>query len=274
MALADFDALRDLQANPNQTIFGYRANPGFVQAPILKSSWKATGSLPSVGATPSTAVVPTSATAGAIPFVNAGSGRQILVGGSINTLAQGGDRGTGGRTLLLIDRLSQQGGLVANVTTPQTTNLPTAALTRYTSGVGVWIALESYTAFSAAATTYIASYTNQAGVAAHTAGALSSDFGDIGAFVVLALQSGDTGAKSVESLTVGSAAGTAGNLGIVLFRPLALIAMNGQQSHFDILDTVGWNEEIQDDACLQLLGVGDFESSGDDILYTLNINEC
>ncbi len=122
------------------------------------------------------------------------------------------------------DRLSHQGGLVGNSTSTQTTNLPTAALTRYTSGEGVWIALEIYLALGSTQTTATISYTNQAGTAGRTG---TCQLGGTGTYqalsqmVFVALQAGDTGARSVESVTLTASTGIAGNFGVTLFRPLS-----------------------------------------------------
>jgi hypothetical protein len=133
----------------------------------------------------------------------------------------------------IIDRLSHQGGLSAIVTTAQTTNLPTAALTRYTDGVGVMIGLTLYSAIGATATTVTASYTNQAGTAGKTT--VAQSFG--GSFtnnahrmIFLPLEAGDTGVRSVESVTVSATTGGAGNFGVTLFKILGAICLDNLQN--------------------------------------------
>lgn len=173
--------------------------------------------------------------AGAVPTTAQACGRSTI--GAICVPAQATSRlveivlgctstGTGQSRLsgVMVDRLSHQGGLVGNSALTQTTNLPTATLTRYTDGVGVWIALEIYTTVGATEVTATVSYTNQAGTAGRTG---LCRFGGTGTYqtatqmVIVQLQAGDTGARSVESVTLSATTGGAGSFGVTLFRPLS-----------------------------------------------------
>lgn len=164
-------------------------------------------------------------------------------------------------TYILIDRLCHQGGLDGTLTTTQTTNLPTAALTRYTNGVGVMAAVVIYTAIGATASTFTVSYTNQAGVAGQTSIAHiigSSTYNAGGRFIPIPLANGDSGVRSVESITLSATTGTAGNFGIVLFRPIAMFAietLNPVVSDLISGCAAGGLEPINDNACLSLLQV-------------------
>ncbi len=106
--------------------------------------------------------------------------------------------------VLIADRLSHQGGLSGTtVGTTQTTNLPTAPLTRYTDGVGVMAALQVNTSIGNGVVLAQCSYTNQAG----TAGRTSPQFLLMGmqrtaAMCLMPLQEGDYGVRSVESVTL------------------------------------------------------------------------
>ena len=80
------------------------------------------------GSAPSTAAVPSRTIAGAIGQANPNSGKQRWV-------LKAGIYQQSPAVLTLCDRLSHQGGLSGTVTTAQTTNLPTAALTRNTDGI-------------------------------------------------------------------------------------------------------------------------------------------
>lgn len=177
----------------------------------------------------------------------------------------------GNYTVFVYDRLSHQGGLVGNITTAQTTNLPTAALTRYTSGVGVMIGLEQYTGVGGTATTATVSYTNQAG----TPGQISKPvvFGGAGGgntvarMFVVPLADGDTGAKSVESVTLAASTGSAGNFGITLFKPLFMPhpitpqSMSYRSNNFNALIGGGCQfEEILEGACLSVGYYGSISS--------------
>lgn len=125
---------------------------------------------------------------------------------------------------VMIDRLSHQGGLVANIATLQNTNLPTAALTRYTDGEGVWIGLEIYATIGNTQVIATVTYTNQAGVGGRIGICQLGSTGGYtatGLISVVALQAGDTGARSVESVQLSATTGIAGSFGVTLFRPLS-----------------------------------------------------
>ena len=127
---------------------------------------------------------------------------------------------------LWCDRLCHQSGLDATITTAQTTNLPTAALPRYTDGKGVWIAHERCVAVGTTASDITVSYTNQDGTSGRTSPTTTFtvtgnvDDSAIGQLYILPLQEGDTGVRSVQSVTLSGSTGTAGNFGITLLKPL------------------------------------------------------
>jgi hypothetical protein len=161
-----------------------------------------------------------------------------------------------------IDRLSHQGGLSGIVTTAQTTNLPTAALTRYTDGVGVMIGLTIYTVIGGTAATVTASYTNQAGVSGRTTAVQAiggSGNSSAGRMIFLPLQAGDTGVRSVESVTLAATTGTAGNFGVTLFKILGAVCSDNVQalSWNDIITGgfIGGIPEFSDTTHLSLMGI-------------------
>jgi hypothetical protein len=126
-------------------------------------------------------------------------------------------------TPILADMLSHQGGLSGILPTPQTTNLPTAALTRSTSGVGVMAAVEIYTAIGTTQTTATVSYTNQAGTSGRTSQPFligGTGYREAGKMIPIMPQDGDTGFRSIESITLLASTLTAGNFGITLFKPI------------------------------------------------------
>ena len=55
----------------------------------------------------------------------------------------------------------------------------------------------------------------------------SSGFNTLTRFIILPLADGDTGVKSVESLTVAATTGTAGNYGVTLFKMLGAMSIDG-----------------------------------------------
>jgi len=218
------------------------------------------GGFPVVFITPSTAVAPTSATTGAMP----------LPQGALNNLrilaadwAFATFRPTG--TLILCDRLSHQGGLVADSVSVQTTNLPTAALTRSTDGAGVLVAVEVYTATGTASTTLTCSYTNQAGTVGRTSKASrfgTNYYSGVNNFRILSLADSDTGVRSVQSLTLAATTGSAGSIGITLFKPLMVLSTDNlryQKNSANNLISGGLQlEVIPTNACLFVLALGGF----------------
>lgn len=210
---------------------------------------------PGGAATPTTVAALTSATAGAIPFTNPGGGRQKwLVQATVAANAP-----TSLATILLYDRLVHIGGLDATVTTPQTVG---GTITRYTTGDGNRIFVEIFVApGTTTGRTISAEYTNQAGdtnrvtVGVPFGGAASTAGNDANLFIELPLQAGDTGVRSVQTVTVSATTGTAGNFGVVITHPLAhLPAYQGQGFGRDFTAGPTGMPEIMSDACLALAG--------------------
>lgn len=207
-------------------------------------------STPLAGVAPTTAVAPTRATTGALlGWENSGGALQNLIpGGNLGTISPG--------VWVLCDRLSHQGGLSAIVTGAQATNLPTAALTRYTDGAGVMAALTIYTQIGTTATTITASYTNQAGTAGQTTPAVAfgaTNFREAQRMILLPLASGDSGVRAVASVNVVATTGTAGAFGVTLFKPLVAFPLWSPDEPVDPIisgSMFGGFPEVIDDACL------------------------
>ncbi len=197
---------------------------------------------------------------GPIPAVS--TGRLTFLGGrfSFMPISTGG----GGAAGIMVDLLNINGGLSGTSTAAQTTNLPTAALTRYTSGEGVMAGIVIFTQIGNTATTITISYTNQAG----TPGRISTpttfgqtNFREANIFIPIPLQAGDTGVRSIQSVTVLATTGTVGNFGVCLYKPLAMISFESTtgQAPLDAVSSgciVGSLCEIHPDACLTFLGNG------------------
>jgi hypothetical protein len=244
VAVNDLDSYRVKRATPRQVVhFTKNSLAGLTGR--RSSLWTAN---PFAGATPSTAAVPTRATAGALGQQNGGGTALRAYLAEFCSAAP--------MTLMLCDRLSHQGGLSGTTTTVQTTNLPTAALTRYTSGEGVHACLEVYAQIGTGATTVTVSYTNQAGTAGRTSpltliGAIG--FREVGRVLDIPLQQGDTGVRSVESVDLTATTSGAGDFGVTLYKPLMHYPLRLEHvlNSFDPLLTHGANlPEIADDACL------------------------
>ncbi len=183
------------------------------------SLWQYNGQRPTHGAVPgASARIPTRATDGAIGQVNPTGGRQKwLVSNPLFAPTQAG-------VLICADRLADISGLSGVAAGAQA--ISGLAVTRYagaaSAGNEIWV--EIYTAVGATARTITASYTNQAGTAGRTTQA--AVFGGTGAneaqrMIRLPLQQGDTGVRSVESVTISATTGTAGDFGVTILRAIA-----------------------------------------------------
>lgn len=220
------------------------------------------------GAAPTTAAALSGASVGALcvqPVLNATTNTQYISQVDwlprIASTAEWAENG-----YLLYDRLSHQGGLDGTVTTEQTTNLPTAALTRYTDGVGVMAALEIYTQIGSTATTATINYTNQAGTAARTSKAIvfgGTNRRNVTCFLMFPLQDADTGVRSVEGVTLAASTLTAGAFGVTLFKPLIFLPFATAASasscvpHLNMMIGGGFSmPALQGTPCLAVLRAG------------------
>lgn len=267
MPVSDYSTYKTLRDSASMAAY-YKLSAGEASGK-LQSSWT---SVPFAGSAPTTATACNNGTTGAITWERLGlhsaptkvrrlaflDAKQVNTGTASNTGA------------LLIDRLSHQGGLSAIVTTAQTTNLPTAALTRHTSGEGVMIALELYSIIGTTATTVTVSYTNQAGTAGQITYATA--FGGTGnraagLMLILPLADGDTGVRSVESVTVLATTGTAGNFGVTLIKILdwcpvtQVVIPDGKVGYDAFLGGGGLCPVVDNNACLQLCVVANATSN-------------
>jgi len=207
------------------------------------------------GVVPTTSVVPTNLTLGSLGQQNAGTGLQTsILGGRISALNPG--------NYIVADRLCHSGGLSGIVTGAQTTNLPTAALTRYTSGDGVMLGITLYGAVGSTATTITATYTNQAGTGSRvtpTVGFGGTGFREVDRLFLLPLQEGDTGVRSVESVTIAASTATAGNFGVTLFKPLYVLCNDESSGVISTGYITGKNAGgvpvIENDACVFVIAI-------------------
>lgn len=201
------------------------------------SLW-ALGGRPGAGAFDSTlnGVVLSSSTTipnGAIPHFNPSSGNAYL--DYFEAMATQAGR------ILLLDRMWHNGGYTITSTAAQNSTTPTWPSrcptsgtddTPATTGRGVMLALEISAATGAGTPTITISYTNQAGTASRTATNVIATVATsaIGATYFIGLQAGDTGVRSVQSLTL-SATWTSGTMNLVAYRllgsmPLQALAAN------------------------------------------------
>jgi hypothetical protein len=251
MALADFDAYVDAMRLNRAADFSTTV----MQSPSGRSMamWRYFTPAPAIP-TASVALDKTSAHAiGPIP--NATSGKLQILGGRFNTT------NPAGAMAVAIDLLNVSGGLNGTITTEQTTNLPTAALTRHTGGDGVFIGIIIYTAVGGTATTISVRYTNQAGTSNRVSTATvfgGTVFREVGRLIQIPLQEGDTGVRSVEGVTLTATTDAAGNFGVCLFKPLMCFSLESTTGTMPI-DAVssggmiGSMAEFDDDACLTFM---------------------
>jgi hypothetical protein len=248
MALTDFDEYV-AKLSENRTA-DFQTSTIRILRP--NASWQSFQPTP---ATPTTSVALNKNSAqsmGPIPAIS--TGRLTFLGGRFSTSVYG----AGG--MILVDLLNVSGGLNATLTTAQTTNLPTAALTRHTTGEGVMAGIVIYTIIGTTATTVRISYTNSAGVSGRTSTATTfggSFYRETGVLLPIPLEAGDTGVQSIESVTVTATTGTAGNFGVCMFKPLAMISLESATGTMplDSVSTgciIGSLAEIHPDACLTI----------------------
>lgn len=160
--------------------------------------------------------------AGQIPIPVA-SGNTHLARFSGASSAQGG-------ILMLCDRLWHNSGIVVTTTTAQTINSaawPARDKNGSTNGVGVYIGLEISAATGAGAATPTISYTDESNNAGST-GSMQVTYAAssaTGTFYPFTLAAGDTGVRSIQSVTLGVSM-TSGSVSLVAYRPLATIELS------------------------------------------------
>lgn len=246
MSIATYSSMRAKMAAPYFRAFLHKT-PG--ANGFMQSAWLSNAN-PIAGAAPTTAAAPTNTTTGA-------AGQPDSTTSTLRALGFNRYQAGGSSALTIYDRLSHQGGLSGTVTTEQTTNLDTAALTRYTTGAGVMMAAEIYSAVGTTATTISARYTNSAGTGSHNTPGRTfggTNFREASQMLPLPLQGGDAGARSVQGVTVLSSTGTAGAFGVTLFKPLmsfvVLATLSISQAKNFVLDFCQSAPEVFDGACL------------------------
>ena len=226
-----------------------------------------------VGAIPAAATANAAGTSGAaltypvtgsIPWTPPGSGDTVLA----RYLQRGNTTsGTAHRSSLLIDRLWHNSGLNATLTTPQNVNsatLPARDIAQTTNGDGVLIGLEVSTAATVNTPTVSISYTNSAGTSGRTATnvALLTATSAQGSFYIIGLQAGDTGVRSIQTITY-SVGWTSAVAHLVLFRPIAHMPFAGFSNGGAPSNLLGAVEDviglaapkIFDGSVLQILGM-------------------
>lgn len=167
--------------------------------------------------------------AGQIPHYDPASGNAYLARFMANATQAG--------VLLLLDRIWHNGGYTITLTSAQASTTPTwpsrcptsgSDDTPSTNGHAILLAVEVSAAVGAGTPTITISYTNQAGTSGRTATNILATVASpaIGATYFIGLQAGDTGVRSVQSLTL-SATWTSGTINLVAYRLLTKLALPG-----------------------------------------------
>ncbi len=247
MALTSFDQYLQKLRDTTPDSF-----PSLAGRYLLNGTWTASG-----GALPTNSVALTKATTGAqIPKIP-DTGDWFV---QVTTLGYLTSVNIGPGLPMITDRLVHSGSLVANITSNQTTYLPTAALPRYTDGVGVMIGLDVYIATGSTATTVTASYTNQDGTAGRVTQVVAWPANTTARRFILPLQNGDRGVRSVESVTFAGSTGAEGYVGVTLFKPLGWAHSNmmhgGGQWGEAMAALYGGLFQVHNDACIEFLSFG------------------
>jgi len=185
--------------------------------PPRSSFYAANGSVGSgLVSTATNGAVYTSASAGAMPFTNPTSGNTYLAG-------MKWPFGTG-NTTTLVDFLWSKSVARGDIT-PQAINsvaFPPRDINGTTNGDGVFIAIAVKGINIVGTLTAQISYTNQAGTAGRIGNSMWNGLQG-GSFNMFSLESGDTGVRSVQTVTLGSAL-TDDDPALIAFRPIATIA--------------------------------------------------
>lgn len=193
---------------------------GTMEAVGVHHSFFYTSGRPGAAAAPTPGLAGAALTsyAGQIPFVNPVSGNSYIARLQASTSQIG--------CLLLFDRLWHNSGIVVTTITAQTINsvaFPARDRDGTTNGESVLVGIEVGTATTntAAITNTTMSYTNQAGTAGKTATISSFPATAVaGTFVPFQLAAGDTGVRSIQSITLGTSYG-GGAIFLVAYRILA-----------------------------------------------------
>jgi hypothetical protein len=160
---------------------------------------------------------------GQLPFTNPGAGNSYLAR-LLGMATQSG-------VLLLCDRLWHNGGFTItstgaqNITQP---TLPARDANGATNGDGVLLGMEISSGTGAGTPTITAAYTNQSGTGSRSATNIIPTVASsaIGSFYPLGLQAGDTGVRSVQSITL-SATWSSGTMNLVAYRVIAQLPLAG-----------------------------------------------
>ncbi|MCP9849214.1 hypothetical protein [Cyanobium sp. Morenito 9A2] len=250
MAITTRDQLIAALANSRHALFD-KASVANAVAGRFYSLWRATGQ-PGQGAIPAAQVACTKALLGALPFDN-----QVLPVANYLALV---DVATSlaTATLEIHDRLCHQGGLVGNVATSQTTNLPLTLAGVSAERIGPadhsqmqwW--LEWYTDTGGTGVNATVAVTYSDDTTGNIVVALAATSRASGLYQILP-EAGKTGIKAVNSVILSLTTGTAGSFGVTCTRYRAGF-FTVVANKAEVFDWAGLGlPQIANDACLALI---------------------
>ena len=240
-----------------------KANLTAEGAGTWSSLWKVAGS-PVAGANPplftaGSGYVPTNAKTGAVPFTNP-------VSPEVTNLARFVVAGATVGTVILYDRLWACSGFNTTVLTAQAVTTPGTIPARDANGAalgdGVELWLEVYTAPGATTATWTIAYINQAGDPKTATYTHPANAESVGQMMFVQLAAGDTGVRSVTSLTCSASSGTAGDVGITLVRRVAEVPIQLANVANGIDPISGGFPQIFDNSCLALAVLASTTNTG------------
>lgn len=167
---------------------------------------------------------------GQLYHVNPPGGSNSYIAGFRCKITSSGAGGKG-MTAYVCDRLWHSGGYSATTTGAQTVNsgsFPARDIAGSTNGDGVIIGFEIQSTVGVAPSSNISiTYTNQAGTGSRTANLVigSTTVASSSIIYFFGLQAGDTGVRSIQSLTLGSTLAS-GSIGLVALRVLACMPVS------------------------------------------------
>lgn len=200
---------------------------GVAYSPFYQAGFPGAASAP----TPGLAGAALTTYTGQIPFTNPSAGNSYLS----RMVAWS----TGAGTLYIYDRLWHNSGFTITTTTAETVNSvawPARDRTGTTNGDNVMVGIEvsSATGNGSPITNTTMSYTNQAGTASKTATIASFPAtATQGTFVPFALAAGDTGVRSIQSMTKGTSY-VSGTIHLVAYRLLAVLSLPTANQGFEL----------------------------------------
>jgi len=266
MAISNVDGIVDALANNSSRMIIDKASIANMTAGGFASLWRATGQ-PAQGAIPTAAAVPTSATTGAISFVNQTAPVSSYIGW-LNANSP-----NGGTNIEIVDRLSHFGGLVLNVTTQQ--NITGLDL----STLGV-VAARLGDANYSDVQWFLEVYADGGGTASNATINVTYNDATTGNLNVVAvggtlrasrlipltplIPTGQQGKyiRGINNVTLSASTGTAGNFGFTAVRPRTSVALNlGNKTEAFDWAQLGF-PEVANDSCLQFIMVCITTSTG------------